>query len=100
MAKLTAKARKKIPSSDFGLPGKGKGGKNEAGRGKYPMPDKEHARVAKSYASKEEHAGKLSKAQEAEIDRKANKKLGEKGSGKHEAVKTDRGEFKFRKHAA
>jgi hypothetical protein len=30
MAELTAKARKKIPKSDFGLPG----------QEKYPMPDK------------------------------------------------------------
>lgn len=78
MAKLNAAQRKKLPKSDFGLPskvGRGKGAENKAGKGAYPMPDKEHAAKAKAYASKEEHAGKLSKAQEAKIDRKANKKL-------------------------
>ena len=39
MAKLTAAQRKKIPPSKFGLPEvKGKGGKNEAGKGGYPVP--------------------------------------------------------------
>lgn len=68
MAKLTAKVRNKLPKSDFGLPGEKK----------YPMPDKTHARVAKSYASKEEHAGKLSKSAEERIDRKADRVLGHK----------------------
>ncbi len=35
MAKLTAKARKAIPSKDFALPG-----------GRYPIEDKSHARNA------------------------------------------------------
>ena len=83
MAKLTTAARKKMPKSEFGLPGvKGKRGKNSSGRGDYPMPDKAHARVAKSYASKEEHEGKLSKSDEARIDAKANKVLGKKPSAK------------------
>lgn len=76
MAKLTTKARKALPKKDFGLPGKvDKKGENKAGRGAYPMPDKRHAAVAKSYAAKEEARGKISKAQENKIDRKANKKL-------------------------
>jgi hypothetical protein len=62
MAKLTAAARKKIPSSKFGLPAERK----------YPVEDKVHARVAKSYASKEVKAGKLSPASKKKIDRKAN----------------------------
>lgn len=69
MAKLHAQERDKLSSSTFGLPEKRK----------YPMPDKVHARVAKSYASKEEHAGKLSKSQESRIDSKANRML-HKGS--------------------
>ena len=69
MARLTAKQRKALTKSDFGIPGKA------PGHGSYPMPDKEHARVAKSYASKEEHAGKLSKSQEKKIDAKADAKL-------------------------
>ena len=65
MAKLTAGERKKIPDSKFGLPGERK----------YPMPDKAHAKSAKSYAAKEEHAGKLSEAAEEKIDRKADRML-------------------------
>lgn len=66
MAKLTTKARKKLPASNFGLPAERK----------YPMPDKSHARVAESYASKEEAAGKLSPAAKAKIDAKARRILG------------------------
>lgn len=76
MAKLTTGARKAMPKSEFGLPAKkGKDGKNEAGRGAYPMPDRRHAAVAKSYAAKEEREGKLSKSAEKKIDAKANRKL-------------------------
>lgn len=67
--KLTAAKRNAIPSSKFGLPQ----------QRKYPMADKTHARVAKSYASKEEHAGHLSASQKAEIDAKANRVLGHTG---------------------
>jgi hypothetical protein len=73
MAKLKAAARNALPASSFGLPGAA--GKGKA-KGKYPMPDKSHARVAKSYASKEVNAGRLSKAQESKIDAKANRVLG------------------------
>jgi hypothetical protein len=59
--KLTAGERKKLASSKFGLPGERK----------YPMPDKAHAKLAKSDATKEEHAGRLSQAAEEKIDRKA-----------------------------
>ena len=44
-AKLNAAARKKLPSSDFALPGKGKGPGGK-GAGSYPINDKEHARKA------------------------------------------------------
>lgn len=40
MAKLTAKARKKIPAKDFAL-----------GKGRYPIEDKSHARNALSRVS-------------------------------------------------
>jgi hypothetical protein len=70
MATLKAAARNKLPSSDFGMPGERK----------YPMPDKGHAKVAKSYASKEEHAGKISQSTEEKIGRKADRVLG-KGRG-------------------
>jgi hypothetical protein len=45
MAKLTAAARKKLPSKSFALPGKGTG-KGGKGPGSYPIPDKAHARNA------------------------------------------------------
>lgn len=67
MSKLTPKARSKLSNEVFGLPA----------QRKYPMPDRNHARVAKSYASKEEYAGKLSSSQKTEIDAKANRILGE-----------------------
>ena len=66
MAKLHAAERNRLATSEFGLPK----------QRKYPVEDKVHARVAKSYASKEEHAGKLSASQEAQIDRKADRVLG------------------------
>jgi hypothetical protein len=66
MAKLTTEKRKKIPKSEFGLPGEKK----------YPMPDKAHARNAKARASQMENAGKLSPSAKAKIDAMADKKLG------------------------
>lgn len=65
MAKLSAKARDKLPASKFGEPGERA----------YPMEDKAHARDAKARASEMEHKGKLSKSAEAKIDRKADRKL-------------------------
>lgn len=68
MAKLKAKARNKLPKSDFGMPGERK----------YPMPDKSHAANAKARASQMVKKGKLSKSSEKKIDAKANKILGNK----------------------
>jgi hypothetical protein len=65
MAKLTTKARNKLPKSDFGLPGEGK----------YPMPDKAHAANAKARATQMEKRGKLSPASKEKIDAKANRVL-------------------------
>lgn len=67
MSKLNVAARKRIPSSEFGLPK----------QRKYPEEDKPHAADAKAYASKELHAGKLSPSQAAQIRKKANKVLRE-----------------------
>lgn len=79
MSKLTAAKRKELPKSEYGLPTKvGKGGKNEAGKGAYPMPDKSHAQNAKARASQMVKAGKLSESAKAKIDAKANKILKEK----------------------
>jgi len=66
MAKLTAAARKKIPSSQYGLPG----------QKKYPMPDKSHAANAKARATQMVAKGKLSASSAAKIKAKANKVLG------------------------
>jgi hypothetical protein len=68
MAKLTAAARKRIPKSEFALPGK---------RG-YPVIDKPHAADAKARASQQANAGRISKATEAKIDAKADRVLGKK----------------------
>ena len=68
MAKLTAAKRKKIPKSEYGMPGEKK----------YPMPDKAHAANAKARATQMVNKGKLSKSSEAKIDAKANKILGKK----------------------
>ncbi len=65
--KLKAAARKKIPSSKFGLPGERK----------YPMPDRAHAANAKARATQMVKRGKLSGSEAAEIRRKANRMLGE-----------------------
>jgi len=72
MADLTTKGRNKLPSSQFGLPG----------QRKYPMPDKAHARNAKARASQMANRGLISASEKAQIDAKANAKLGKrKGSG-------------------
>jgi hypothetical protein len=63
MAKLTSKARNKLPASAFADP------KNRA----YPIEDKGHAKAAKARAS--EFAGP---ALEKKVDAKADKMLGKK----------------------
>ena len=47
---LSAADRKRLPSSDFALPGKGDGPEGK-GSGSYPIPDKAHARNALSRVS-------------------------------------------------
>ena len=85
MAVLTTAQRKKLPRSDFGLPAKrgaiGKEGKptNKVGEGAYPMPDKKHAIAAKAYATIEHNKGKLSAADKAKVDAKANKIIKREG---------------------
>jgi hypothetical protein len=70
MAKLTAKARKKIPAGKFGI--KPKNGKP----GKYPMPDKSHAVDAEARATQMVAKGKLSPEQAAKIKHQAQHVLG------------------------
>ncbi len=70
--RLTKERRKHLKKSVFGLPGK----KNaKGGKGSYPMPDKEHARLAISGASHAERVGNISKAQQERIDAKARRIL-------------------------
>ena len=69
MSKISTKARKEMPKSEFGLPGKRA----------YPMPDKAHAANAKARATQQVKAGNLSPSAKAKIDAKANKILGTKG---------------------
>lgn len=71
MAKLTTKARKKLPAKDF------------AGAGRsYPVNDRSHAANAKARASQAVNAGRMSKSTEAKIDRKANAVLKKGGRGR------------------
>jgi hypothetical protein len=67
MAKLTAKARNKLPKGEFAGPDRS-----------YPVPDRSHAANAKARASQAENAGRISKAVESRIDAKANRVLGKK----------------------
>lgn len=65
MVDLTADKRKALPASTFAGPGRS-----------YPIPDKEHARLALSGASRAESVGNITPAQKATIDAKADAKLG------------------------
>lgn len=65
MAKLTTKARKALPKSEFAGPGR-----------TYPVPDKAHAANAKARATQAAKAGRISAAEKSRIDAKANKVLG------------------------
>lgn len=64
MPKLTSKTRKALPKRDFAGPDRS-----------YPAPDRAHAANAKARASQMAKKGKLSEAQKAKIDAKANKVL-------------------------
>lgn len=66
MAIITAAKRKKIPKSEFGMPGERK----------FPVTDKAHAANAKSRATQMVNKGKLSESSKVKIDNKANKVLG------------------------
>lgn len=64
MAKLTTKARKKLPADKFAGPDRS-----------YPVEDKAHAANAKARATQMENEGKLSPSAKKKIDAKANKVL-------------------------
>ena len=61
MAELDTAKRKNLSDSKFAEPDKRK----------YPIEDKAHARNAKARASQAQKAGRMSKAEETKIDRKA-----------------------------
>ncbi len=61
MTKLDAGHRDKLPEKKFAEPDKRA----------YPIEDKSHARNAKARASQAVKAGRMSKAEEAKIDRRA-----------------------------
>jgi hypothetical protein len=66
MAELTAKARSKIPSSEFAGPGRS-----------YPIPDRSHAGNAKGRAAEQYKKGRLSKGAYDRIVARADRKLKE-----------------------
>ena len=68
MASMTPARRRKLPKSEFGLPGSEK----------YPMPDCRHAVNAKARASQQEAQGKLTSSAKKTIDAKAGRMLGKK----------------------
>jgi hypothetical protein len=77
MAKLSTAARKQMPKSEFGLPGKRA----------YPMPDASHAANAKARASQAVNSGRMSTSTEAKIDAKADRVMGQKpGRGERTAT--------------
>jgi hypothetical protein len=65
MAELDTEHRKHLPKSKFAEPEKRA----------YPVPDAAHARNAKARASQAVKAGRMSKAEEAKIDKKADQVL-------------------------
>ena len=75
MAELSSKKRAQLPAKDFGLPEKARSEAAKKESGNYPMPDKMHARNAKSRAAQQQHAGNLTKKEKERIDRKADKVL-------------------------
>lgn len=68
MAKLDTSKRDKLPARDFAEPEKRA----------YPVEDAAHARNAKARATQAVKAGRMSKAEKAKIDKKADAKLAEK----------------------
>lgn len=77
MADLDAEDREDIPTKDFGLPEKARTKEAKRESGNYPMPDKAHARNAKSRAAQQQKAGNLTKSEKERIERKADKVLDE-----------------------
>ena len=78
MARLTAADRAKVPAGEFGVPSLAGTAKEKKKSGNYPMPDKSHARAAKSMAARF-----ASPSVKARVDAKADRILGkDKAKGK------------------
>lgn len=75
MAVLNKAARAKMPASEFA------GGGPKGSKG-FPMPDKTHARLAISGATRSERAGNISPSKEASIKARARAMLGDSLAGK------------------
>lgn len=65
MATLSASDRKKMPAGEFAGPGRS-----------FPVPDKNHARLAIAMASRSKNAGHISAAVASQVVAKAKRKLG------------------------
>jgi hypothetical protein len=65
MARLTASARRRVPSRDFAGPGRS-----------FPLTDKKHDRAALSDVGRAEKAGSVTAAQAAKIKSRARAGLG------------------------
>ncbi len=74
--RLTVGKRDALPKKDFA----GGGPKGKQG---FPMPDKEHARLAISGATRSERAGNISASTEARVKSKARAKLGDSHPKSH-----------------
>ena len=70
MSKLTTAQRDRLPDSKFAEPEKRA----------YPIEDAAHAKNAKARAAQAAKAGRMSKAEEARIDRKADAVIASKKS--------------------
>jgi len=75
MSKLTASARAKLPSRQFGLPEKARSAEAKQESGNYPMPDRGHAISAKRLARKNRKDGNLTGDEFDRINRKADRVL-------------------------
>jgi len=80
MAKLTARGRRRLKKSSFGLPG----------RRAYPMHDRSHAANAKARAKQQLNKGRLSRSAYNRIVAKANRKLGKGGTRKRKSTRRRR----------
>jgi hypothetical protein len=79
MAKLTAKRRKKLKSSQFAAP---KGKEPDKKKAQYPVDTKRRAANAKARATQMYKKGKLSKSMRDRIRAKANRALKRMGGKK------------------